>query len=335
VVPGAQQLELLRRLNLTGPVSPELAARVLDASAVGRGQPDLELVGAAAESPFGPRPVDPARVSANELLRVAVAVLTEDVVAAGLPPRRRPGWVRPWRTRYRLAGDPELVDPLRAHLVARGRPPGGGGAPVVLLGTDLGRMLADVWTARCFDRGARAWRPWLRRIVERDRLPGGADLLRAARRWEARVGRDRVHVVLDPAALPGLLGVRRLPALAAPPAAEVPDLGRRIATVLGLHVPGDQRTALLHHAVRPRLAQAPGLPLGIPPEHRDWVRGHADRVAGELRRAGYAVHGEPQAWQPAGPATVGAPSDAATLDLALRMMLTGAARTSTSEEGRA
>jgi hypothetical protein len=60
VVPGAQQLELVRRLNLAGAPAPQLVERVFAASAPGRGQPDLELLGAVPESPFGPRPVDPA-----------------------------------------------------------------------------------------------------------------------------------------------------------------------------------------------------------------------------------------------------------------------------------
>ena len=50
-LPGAQQLELLRRLNLAGRPSAALATRVLEASAPGRGTPDLQLVGAAEESP--------------------------------------------------------------------------------------------------------------------------------------------------------------------------------------------------------------------------------------------------------------------------------------------
>ena len=58
-LPGAQQLELLRRLNELHLPSPELADRVLGASAPGRGRPDLGLVGVLPESAFGPPPVDP------------------------------------------------------------------------------------------------------------------------------------------------------------------------------------------------------------------------------------------------------------------------------------
>ena len=40
VVPGAQQLELLRHLNQAGTPTPRLVDRVLEASAPGRGLPD-------------------------------------------------------------------------------------------------------------------------------------------------------------------------------------------------------------------------------------------------------------------------------------------------------
>lgn len=79
-LPGAQQLELLRRLNLAGVRSPGLADRVLAADATGRGRPDLELVGVAEPLPYGFAPVDPATLSDAELLRVAVG-LVADVLA--------------------------------------------------------------------------------------------------------------------------------------------------------------------------------------------------------------------------------------------------------------
>ena len=204
-------------------------------------------------------------------------------------------------------------------------------ARVIVLGADLERMLADAWTVRSFDLGARSWRAWTRRLQEQDRLPGRTDVALLARQWAIRVGPSNVHVVLDPAALPDLLGVRRPVELPAAPAAEVPDLARRIARVLGLHVPGDERSALLTRTLRPWLADAPGLPLGLPAEQLEWAGKHAERIGRQIRDAGYAVHGEPDALLPGGRATVEAPSDTATLDLALRLMLARTPRT-TSEE---
>lgn len=322
-VPGAQQLELLRRLNQAGAPGPALVDRVLTASAPGRGQPDLELVGAAHESSFGPRPVDPSDVPVRELLRVATALIAEDLVAAGVPPEPRPGLVRPWRTRYRLVGDPELADPVRAALVARGRPPGGRAPRILVVGSSVDRMLADAWTRRAFDFGAPGWRTWLDQVARHDRLPGRVDVLAQARSWSARVGRARVQVVLDPEALPGLLGVRRVPSVA-PLAAQVPDLARRVAPVLGLHVPGDERTALLGRRLRPQLVGTPGEPLVLPDELHPWARAQAQRVADGLRRAGYAVHGDPHALLPADRSGVRVPDGAATLRLAMAQVLAGA-----------
>ncbi len=330
-VPGAQQLELLRRLNEVGTPSAVLVERVLATSAPGRGQPDLELVGAAHDSRFGPPPVDPAAVPVRELLRVATALIAEDLVAAGVPDPPRPGTVRPWRTRYRLVGDPELADPVRTALVARGRPPGGRMPKVLVLGASVDRMLADAWTRRAFDFGAPGWRTWLEQVTRHDRLPGRIDVLAQARSWSARAGRSRVHVVLDPAELPALLGVRRVPDAPAP-AAEVPDLARRVATVLGLHVPAGQRAALLRHRLRPLLAGSAGEPLVLPEEHHDWARAQAQRVADGLRRAGYAVHGDPHSLLPADRSGSRAPDGAETLRLAMRLVLAGVAG-HTDEEG--
>ncbi len=87
VLPGAQQLELLRRINLAA--SPldhgGLADRVLAAAAAGRGQADLPLIGVGG-SAYGPRAVDPAGLGAHELTRVAGVLLAEDLVALGADP---------------------------------------------------------------------------------------------------------------------------------------------------------------------------------------------------------------------------------------------------------
>ncbi len=187
-LPGAQQLELLRRLNAAGRPGPALVERVLTASAPGRGRADLQLVGAAEESPFGPRPVDPADLPAAELVRVATGLVAEDLVSAGRAARDERAGVarpRPWRRAYRLVGDPWLADPIRAELRRRGRPPGGRRPTILVLGTDLGSMLADAWTARSFAEGGAGWRDWLGGFVAHDRTPPRADLVTHARTWAA------------------------------------------------------------------------------------------------------------------------------------------------------
>lgn len=324
VLPGAQQLELLRRLNQTGPPSAHLAERVVAASAPGRGRPDLELAGAVEPLPFGPLPVDPGALPDEELVRVATSLLAEDLVAAGVPPAPVPRRVRPWRTRYRLVGDPILADPLRTELTLRGRPPGGRGATVLVVGTDLGRMLVDAWTARSFDEGGPAWRDWVAGLRRRRAVPPRVDLVRAADTWAERVGRGRVQVVLDPALVPRLTGVRRaLPGLPELSADGV-DLARRISPVLGLLVVPAERRALLRETLRPRLAAISGPPLVVPAEHAQWLHRSAVRMRDDLLGAGYAVHGDADSLlPPRGRAGLGVadPSDAGALALAVRLLL--------------
>jgi hypothetical protein len=166
LLPGAQQLELVRRLNEAGRPSPELVERVLVASAPGRGRQDLELLGAVEPLAFGPPPIDPATLSADDLVRVAVGLIAEDVVAAGGPPAE-PVRIRRWRTRYRLAGDRWLADAMRAELVAQGRPPGGRGAVVAVVGTDLATMVAHDWMASCFNDGGVDWADYCTRLRRR------------------------------------------------------------------------------------------------------------------------------------------------------------------------
>lgn len=322
VLPGAQQLELLRRLNTAGRPSPRLATRVLEASAPGRGRPDLELEGAVDALAFGPPPVDPATLPDDELLRVAAGLLAEDLAQEGTPERaaalRTPRWRR---HRYRLVGDPELADPMRAELIARGLPPGGRGATVLVLGTDLGEMLTHAWTARSFAEGGPGWREWLQPLTRRKALPPRADLVGAARTWAARVGVERVQVVLDPSLVAGLVGVRRPLSIPRQPSADAVDLARRVSQVLGLLALPPRREALLRDALRPRLLAIPGPALVVPSEHADWVHARATRVRDALLRAGYAVHGDPDSLLPVDRTGVPEPSDAGVLALALRLLL--------------
>ncbi len=333
VLPGAQQLELLRRINLAKAASADrtladrtLADRVLAAAAPGRGKPDLPLLGAA-EPAFGPRPVDPADLPADELIRVATSVLAEDVVALGVgdsQPRSRGRLIRlpiSLRRGYRVAGDPLMAASVRDHLTGRGRPPGGVGASSLILGGPLDQMLADVWTSRCFERGSSGWLEWLRFWRQRGELPPRIDLPALAARHQSQHG--HVHVVLDDARLPALLGVRRLPPPVRP-GADSAELARRIATVVGLLVPPEERAALMSHTVRPRMPLTEVPAVSVPEVHRDWVSSAAERMARQLSRAGYPVVGDPDAvvptqWLPAG-ATRGQ-GDESVLSLAVQMLV--------------
>ena len=332
VVPGAQQLELLRRLNQTGAPGPLLVQRVLGASAPGRGQPDLDLVGTAADARFGPRPVDPSTLADVELLRVAASILAEDVVATGLPEPPKVGRPRPWRRHYRLYGDPELVAPVRADLVARGRPPGGRAPVHVLLATDLGRMLAHLWTDRALNAGVPGWRAWLRRLERDGALPRRIDPLHLARHLKGQVAPDRIHVVLDMDAVGPLVGVRRPPVQPPELAGEARELARRIGAVVGILVPADQRKALMRETLRPWLVGQTGSTLVVPAAHHGWLRDHAARIADGLSHAGYAVHGDPGRLVPVRGPGVEAPAPGATLALAMQMMLARGDVAETKEE---
>lgn len=324
-LPGAQQLELLRRLNEVGRPGPALAERVLATSAPGRGIADLELVGAARDTPFGPRPVDPADLPDAELVRVATGLLAEDVVARGLPapePRRR-AW--PWRRRYRLVGDPWLTDPARAELVRRGRPPGGQQPLVHVVGADLATMLEHVWSARALVGAAPAWRDWLDPLVRRRRVPPRVDLPAVAGGWARRVGYERVRVVLDPELLPGLLGTRRPLPGPLPLGADALELSRRVGAALGLLVLPEQRTRLLLETWAPALADLPaarGPGVAVPQRRLPRLTETATRMREELRRADHPVLGDPDLLLPAATRRCDVePTDAGVLALALARVL--------------
>jgi len=319
-LPGAQQLELLRRLNASGRPPTALAVRVLEASAPGRGRPDLELAGADEAPRFGPSPVDPGRLGDDELLRVACGLLAEDVVAAGRTPEPPPRPPRRRRVRYRLAGDPELAAPLRDALRSDGRPPGGTGAAVHVLGTDVATMLGHAWTAGTLVEGGPAWPDYLAERRQRPGLPRRIDLAAIAAKWRELPGTGRLDVVLDPATLPPLLGVRSLPAPSPVPAAAA-ELARRTAGALGLLVTPPERAELLRRVLRPRLARVSGVPVGMPEEHLDWVEERADRLRRRLRAAGYPVVGDLDALLPHRTGDRRAEPPGRVLDLALELLL--------------
>ncbi len=290
-LPGAQQLELLRRLNLERPPGPELTARVIAASAPGRGRPDLALVGVLPVTPFGPPPVDPGDLPPDELVRVATMLIAEDVVAAGDPdsPRR----THPFHRRYRLLGDPELARPLREALISDGRPPGGRLPMVVALGTDLDRMLTHVWTARSFGAGVRPWREWLTSQARRGGVPAQIDLAAVATASAGRVGPGRVHVVLDdPRLARRLVGRRRAVADLVELSADAVELARRTAPVVGTLVTPERRSLLMWHRLRPVLAAYDGPALLVPERHRDWLTDRTGDLRRRLARGDYAVHGD-------------------------------------------
>jgi hypothetical protein len=317
-LPGAQQLELLRRLNLLSLPSPELADRVLRASAPGRGRPDLGLVGVLPDSAFGPPPVDPGDLPAAELVRVATALIAEDVVAAGDPDAPRSP--RLLRRRYRLLGDPEVADPLRDALVADGRPPGGPRPTVVVAGSDLSSMLVHLWSAQSLRGGAKPWPEWLSARARRGGVPHQVDVARVAETWVGRVGTRRVHVVLDdPGQAMRLAGARRRLPASTSLSADASELARRTAPALGTLVTPERRSMLMRRRLRPVLAAHLGPQLRIPRRHGAWLLACTHDLRRRLATGDYAVHGALP--EPVDRRGVTAPDEERVLALAVQVLL--------------
>jgi hypothetical protein len=321
---GAQHLEVLRRLNAIGTVSPRLADRVLRADLAGRGHGLLGLVGDH-ESRFGTPPVDPADLTQHELMRVVISLLAEDVAAAGVPPVPPVHRPRVRRIRYRLGGDPLIAEAARADLVRRGYPEGGDRTVVFLVGRDLPTMLGDAWTWRALVNGTPSWEAWLDKIQRTGRIPESVDLTRQARWWGERVGDENVRIVTDPGLLPGIF---RVDAIAAPLAlsAEAIELARLVSPIVGLHV-GDAAPDLMVRGFAARLASSPGTPLAVPERWQEWVGEQARLAHEELIGGHYAVLGDPDLIlaPPFAAAAIGgsdgASSEPAVLALALRTLL--------------
>lgn len=319
-LPGAQQLELLRRVNAAGHPSPTLARAVLDAGAPDRGMPDRDLDGVPSGPPDGPAPVIPERLPDEELLRIATGVLADQLVDR--PGRAVPGpFPRPWRVRYRLVGDPALADTWREHLRLRGRPPGGRHPVVLVVGAGLEQMLVDVHRTRIAEKGVPAWWDWVDQLRFGDALPPRVDLPRVAQAWSDRVGPDRVRVVLDHSRLPRLLGVRRLPAPPAGASGIGTEVARRVARVLGVMVPPERRRALVERVLWPAITPlAPGRPV-VPEPQREWLTARAARMRDELVGAGHDVVGSPDLLLGPATATSAATSDGELLEVATRLLL--------------
>lgn len=315
--PGAQQLELLRRLNALGPASRAFADRVLTSAGPGRGHQDLSLIGDDLRA-FGAAPVDPVAVPADELVRLATGVLADLVVEEPRHPvRRRPRRVA--RPGYLLDGDPWLGRSARIQLTDQGRPPGGrrlGGRPralVVLAPIDV--YCADVWGALSIDYAMPRWTTWLDRL---DRgSPRHADPTAAAATLAARVGHDRVHLCLGLPAVAELLGTSI--DVPEPLSHAALETIRLVRAVLRIDVGDPTARMLVDDTLLPWLGAADDAELpgpGVPRQHLPWLRDEAERWQREL--AGYAVHGGSlDSLAPAEPARTLPPDD----DEVLRVML--------------
>lgn len=297
-LPGAQHLELARRLNLVGGSTPALVGRVLATSAPGRGSQELPVAGAVPSRGFGPRPVDPADVPSAELVRLASGVVADLAVA------RHPSPMPPFpaarrkllRTRYELAGNPLVAVRVARELRAVGRPPGGRRARVLVVVGDFDDYLVDAWTARVRRGIAPPWSAWLDHLAKSRGLPERIDPVAHARAAAKEHGARRVLVVTDAAELPRLLGVPHVPMPAAVSHATL-DAIRHTKGVLRVLLTEDQRELMVRQVLFPWFEAADGGPdragarPAVPSRHRAWATAQATRVRDRLTEAGYAVHG--------------------------------------------
>jgi hypothetical protein len=307
-VPGAAQLELVRRLALRrpgragDPAFSDLADRALRRSGPGRGPARLPLLWPDDARPrrVGAPPTDPAEVTADELARVGVGLLAELLASRSVPVvEQRPAPRRHlWGKAFHLAGAPVTTAHVRGSLAASGHVEGGRRPEVVLLAEPFDVLLAQVWSTRV-QRGAPVrWVTFAARCARRDQLPPSADLATIAAFWAGRVGRDRVHVVAGPDArrtTAQILGLRTAaPAGPVDPRSLSPaavDVLRRLNQVLNVRFPAEVRSVHLRH-VAGLLPEDPAPALDVPHRHRAWLDDRARRVADDLRAGGYAVHGD-------------------------------------------
>lgn len=327
-VPGAQRLELLRRLNEQGPVDEVVVDAVLNGEPHGRGLRNLPLPGMTSAT-YAAAPTDPGDIGAPELLRVAAGVLADcaRTLGEGQRPARRKGLRRPWAKQFRVVGSPLHADAWRTELLAHGRRPGDQDAVAVLLAEDFSSLFLDVWEWRIREGATLSWSRWAHQWRERDELPGRMDLARVADRWAERVGRDRLHVVIDGRDVPEIFGV----GFDVDPPARFGivtlDLLRRVNRVLRTTVTPERHRQLLSTTVLPLLVAEGGEHPTLPADTHAWLRRRAEEQVGLLRDRGIAVHGDldrlvPPEWLTTGEgASAGRdPEPAVVLTTALRTL---------------
>ncbi len=339
-LPGAAQLELLRRLVETagGPLDEALAMRVLRRPAPGRGAVDLPLgwpgEGQVTADGFHHRsspPTDPGSLDVEEVLRVAAGVVADVLLETPAAPRtpaprtlatRTPAPRPARRVGLRrgptvwVEGPPRSAAEVRAELAAAGtrlhRPRlrwrGGRTRPgrVLVVVPPLERGLLEVWEDRSVAGAARRWEVWVQELHGSRRLPPSLRAARLAAFWAERIGADNVTVVARPRPRDGADDLSAL---------EV-DVVRRVNAVLLLHRDEAGRAELAQRlATRLRgLGREIGVlgpaELRVPPSQQRWLRATSARITEGVSAAGYPVEGDLRSLSPRPPA----PGDVHSLD---------------------
>ncbi len=341
-VPDAIHLELVRRINLAaGPDAHDLrglADRVFATASPGRGLLDVPLPWPREPRRFGTPAMDPSGLPEEELVRLGVGVLAHLLPGLRPPPRvwRRTPWSTPWRRRFRLHGAPATVAAVRRGLLAQGYLETDWRPTHVVIGRPIEVMMAEHWAEAVRNGGILKWSTTWRRAQAAGRLPDPIDLTGIAERLRDR-SREPLHVVVArdaerAAALTTAVLRARPVQLGSSGDAALSDLLRRLNRLTGMaQGPGRVRdvartlVAVLEEDRADVVVRSAGRSLSIapvsPPASLPWARDVAATTAERLRRAGYAVHGDPDALAPTDHRLPGTIDREHTLELAVTGLL--------------
>ncbi len=334
-LPDAIHLELVRRINLAAGQQAQrlgdLAERVLATGSPGRGLLDVPLPWPAAPRRFGTPAMEPEQAPEEELIRLAVGVLAH--LLPDLPPpapEELPApWPMPWRRRFRLHGSPGTVSAVRRGLLGQGMIETDWRPVHVVIARPVEVMMAEHWAASVRSGGILKWSTVWRRAEAAGRLPGSIDVAAIAERLRDRP-HEPLHLVVarqaDDAAALATEVLRARPVAvrdSGDPAQS--DLLRRLnrltALTHGSRLVGDLSRKLVATLDEDVAETDAVLAPVTPPASLPWANEVAMASAEAIRRAGYAVHGDPDALAPNAQPLPGAVDRERTLELALTACL--------------
>lgn len=321
-VPGAQYVELIRRINERSPLPASVVAEIVSTPAPGRGRPELGIADTTQPEPgWGPPRVIPEQLPAEEFLRVATGVIAERLAAQhpDLPVKvRRRSRLRGARHRggVCIVGGATQLQWARTLAVNHGVTLNRTSPDEVwILGAPVDRLFSDRWQQAVVAGAAMNFRDYLASWLKAGSLPDGVRLVQQARRLGAEFPDARVRVVTGPEQLRTHLG--------ASSAGSPPVLGtaavlllRQVRKVLPLLVAEDLHGALLQNRLAPQLSGL-GPPVRVAATTNRRLQSLATNVAASLNDDGVELIGSSDDLQPIAPLGRAAVAQRAVLGVAL------------------